>query len=95
MNYYSIFDQKAGAYMAPFAALNDAVAVRMLTATARLPDNHLGQFPEDYSLFFVGTFDDEEGCFLTGEQRHVARLHELLANKAGSPTSSRSSTSSE
>lgn len=64
---YSIRDNKVG-FMQPVIRQNDAVAIRDFVATISLSgsDSMLKLCPEDFDLFYVGTFDDE-----TGELEHV------------------------
>lgn len=60
---YSIFDNKALVYHAPFFAINDGVAVRMLSDLANDLNTNIGRHPSDFSLFRVGVFDDNKGQF--------------------------------
>ena len=62
MIYYSIFDKKAKTYASPFPALNDSVAIRMVSVSAT-GESLLAQYPEDFSIFRVGTFSEETGVF--------------------------------
>lgn len=61
---YSIKDRLLGAYLAPFSARADVEAVRQLRASMQDPSMAKSQLvlaPQDYSLHYVGTFDDETG----------------------------------
>lgn len=60
-NVYSVFDSKAGAYLQPFFAANDALALRAFSG-ALFDDNHpFARHAADYTLFGLGQFDDETG----------------------------------
>lgn len=64
-NLYSVFDRKAVAHSAPFLAENDEMAIRQLLSTIRNPqmrETSLLQFPEDFSLVRLGSFDVRSGC---------------------------------
>lgn len=57
---YSIKD-KLGVFRLPFVGLNDDLVLREFSALI-LDDGKqtiISQFPSDFELYFVGTFDDE------------------------------------
>lgn len=56
---YTIYDSKANAYSQPFHAVNDAVAMRMLAASVNDPGTIINQHPEDFVLYEIARFDDE------------------------------------
>lgn len=58
---YSVRDVKAQTFCNPFASLNDQTARRDFAHAAQDKTHGIGQNPEDYSLYLVGTFDDESG----------------------------------
>ena len=58
---YSVKDSVADCFLMPFQALTDAEAFRMVRTAATDPNSNLSQFPNDYSLFYIGTFDDCTG----------------------------------
>ncbi len=57
---YAIKDAKS-TYFPVNADLNDACAIRNFEHAVRQPDSLLRSHPNDYSLFLVGTYDNEEG----------------------------------
>lgn len=61
---FSIFDEKAEAFMRPFPMLNEATAVRDFTDAMTNPENPMARFPADYTLFQLGEFDDNTGDIL-------------------------------
>lgn len=61
LNLYSVFDQKAKAYLAPFAMTNDDVAMRAFADTVNDGESPMAKHPEDYTLIRLGTFDDDTG----------------------------------
>lgn len=65
---FSVFDSKARLYAAPFLAPRREVAVRDFTRAARDPNIDISRFPEDYSLYELGEFDDESGAFHLHQQ---------------------------
>lgn len=58
---YSIYDVKAAIFHPPFFVTNNAVAERTFSNVALDPGTSVGQHPEDYILFRVGTWDDSTG----------------------------------
>lgn len=62
-NIYSVFDSKAKAYLTPFYAVNDDVATRSFTVACNQEGHQFNDFAEDYTLFFLGTFDPTNAKF--------------------------------
>lgn len=60
---YSVFDNKALCYHAPFFAATDGAAIRSFQELANDLNTTVGRHPGDYSLWCVGTFDDSNGVF--------------------------------
>lgn len=58
---YSIYDSKAKVFSTPFFAVNDLVALRSFMAAANDPALQICRHAEDFTLFFVGEFNDELG----------------------------------
>lgn len=75
---YSVRDAKADAFLQPFFAVNDAVAIRLFT-TACMDDDHLfSQHAEDYTLFRIGTFDPGSGAVTASELISISRAFDLV-----------------
>lgn len=77
---YSIYDDKMQAYMAPFTAPNDAVAIRHFKTTAVGQPGMIAMNPEDYTLWRVGHWT--ASCALVEAAETIsciARAHELAA----------------
>lgn len=58
---FSVYDTKAGAYMTPFFYPSEAMAIRAFTQAVLSPEHDIHAFPQDYTLFAIGEFDDEKG----------------------------------
>lgn len=58
---YTVYDSKVEAYMSPFYCRTDGEAIRAIVAQVRNPEHSFSKFPEDYTLFFMGEFDDQKG----------------------------------
>lgn len=56
---YALHDSKAGTFNSPFPMLTDALAIRSFQQGCLDPQTVMAQHPLDYSLFRIGTYDDE------------------------------------
>lgn len=61
---FSIYDSKAKNYTFPYPAANTGVAVRMFTAAVQSEGSQWNMHPEDFTLFHLGEFDDENADLL-------------------------------
>lgn len=58
---FSIYDQKAKAYLPPFFLPNAPMAERVFGDCVNSESHQFAQHPEDYTLFTLGSFDDNNG----------------------------------
>jgi len=58
---YSVLDNKAQAFLAPFFMSNDAVALRAFADAANDPTHQFFKNPNDYCLYRIGAFFDDTG----------------------------------
>lgn len=78
---YVIFDKKAKLYNKPFHQFNRDVAIRTVTDLANDTSTDFSRNPEDYSLFFLGTFDEQTAVIALCESpEHVVNFHELISH---------------
>ncbi len=61
---YAIFDQCSGIYEKPFFSTADALVKREFQDVAMDAESKLSKHPEHYSLWRLGTFDDNTGKLL-------------------------------
>jgi hypothetical protein len=61
MKIYSVRDSKAKAYMRPFFVQSDEVAIRAIKQAMFDPESEFYRFAEDYSVWYIGEFDDKTG----------------------------------
>lgn len=64
MLFFTVHDSAAGAFLEPFCAPTIEVAIRMFRQLVNRADHQFGKFPEDYTLFHVGEFDQESGALV-------------------------------
>lgn len=55
---FSIFDQKAKAYLPPFTLPSSPMATRVFSDCVNSTDHNFGRHPGDYSLLQIGEWDD-------------------------------------
>lgn len=77
MNIFTIFDNKALAYLQPFFSRNIATAIREITAVMSNPDHNFSTHCEDYSLFHIGDYDENTGKINAIAPVHIVNLNEL------------------
>lgn len=71
---YTVHDTKAEAFLTPFFARNDAVAIRNFTAAIRDETHMFSRNAADYTLFKIGEFSEDVGAI------HPADALENLGN---------------
>lgn len=89
-NVYVVKDLRAGAAMRPLFMMNDGIAMRSFKLAVMNVEDPMGQNPEDFSLYWIGFWDDElmklEGAapvpILTGAEALKARSAEVEKIKA-------------
>nr|UXQ88125.1 MAG: nonstructural protein [Microvirus sp.] len=59
---YSVYDSKAETYTPPFFQHREAMALRTFADCCNDDGHTFGKHPEDYTLFDLGTYDDDNGC---------------------------------
>lgn len=58
---YAIFDEKGQMYSSPFCLAHDSQAIRAFGDTACDATSRINKHPDDYRLYWLGTFDDCSG----------------------------------
>lgn len=56
---FTVFDSAAKRYLEPFFAPTVEVALRMFRTIVNTPEHQFSKYPEDYTLFVIGEFDQE------------------------------------
>lgn len=60
---FAVFDSKARCFAIPFFMKHEDLAVRAFSTACNDPQLDLFRHAEDFSLFHLGTFDDERAVF--------------------------------
>lgn len=71
---FSIFDSRALAFLQPFHLPSQAHAIRTVSEAMQEPNSIFADYPEDFTLFEIGSFDE-----LTGELQPML-MHSNLGN---------------
>ena len=58
---FTVYDEKAGAYIHPFFMATTGMALRVFHDSCRDSNHAFNRNPEDYTLFHIGQFDDTSG----------------------------------
>lgn len=74
---FSIFDSKGKIYSDPFYALNQSIAKRMFENLSNDPQTDVFKHPNDFQLFHVGEYDDQNGCIEQKNIVHICSANEL------------------
>ena len=77
----SILDTAAGAYGRPAYVVSEGVAVRQFQDEVNRAheDNQLYKHPDDFQLFYIGTFDDNTGGFdLLASPKMICRAKDIM-----------------
>ena len=78
----SIFDKKAESWSFPCQADTKATALRMFADLVSDQRNLVGQHPEDFDLFIVGSFSLSNGALVVPQSpEHLANGKDLVSNE--------------
>lgn len=87
LNIYTIYDEKAAAYLNPFFLQNDNMAIRTIAEIMHDGTHAFTRFASDYTLYYLGEYDNTTGVFMC-EKRLVFTLLEIRALYAQSQSMS-------
>lgn len=77
---FSIFDEKAEAFMQPFYCETSGVAIRHITDCLSNPDHQFSKHPSDYTLFNLGEFNNLDGS-INHNKKAIGNLVEFIPQK--------------
>jgi len=80
---FTIFDNKAKAFLKPFFTRNADTALRMIKELIMTEPNHeLARYKHDYELYSIGTYDDNQGMLDSYAPAHIQNLAQLTWDEA-------------
>lgn len=62
---FTVYDQKAESYLPPFYDKTKGSAIRSFSETVNTPDHQFNKYPEDFTLFLLGSYDDQHAEITT------------------------------
>lgn len=81
LNIYALFDAKIEGYLPPFTMKADGQAKRAMLDAMQNNTTDIARHPEDFSLFRLGVFDEENGLIIPCEPPYcVCKCWELKPN---------------
>ena len=87
LSMYAIWDSAAEYYSRPILLNNDEVALRSCHEWMMDADSHIRKSPQDYTLFNIGTYDDETAQIVPADKFEVVcRFHEIKIEEIYQPT---------
>lgn len=78
---FAILDQKAHSFNPPYFLPHEDIAIRGFAQSIRHPDRYptMRDFPEDFTLYLIGEFDDQSGKLLGyPEPKFIVRGSDLV-----------------
>lgn len=81
MNIYAIKDEALNRFMQPFFTHTNAAAIRAFGDHVNENGSPSNQHPGDYTLFYLGHFDEETGTITGDTERLVSGADVLDAGK--------------
>ncbi len=75
MKIFAVYDSKAETHLLPAFIKNSADALRGFADAANNPEHPFCKYPADYTLFELGTYDEDAATFVI----HEAKLNLGLA----------------
>lgn len=70
-SYYAIYDRAAKSYVHIFESANDATAGRLFETLAKSKETFVGVKPDDFALYNIAQFNDENGIFTSHEPEKI------------------------
>lgn len=74
---YTVYDKAADAYLQPFYAVNETVALRSFTAACLDESHNFHKYAEDFSLHYIGTYDDSD-AHIESERKFITSAEQVL-----------------
>lgn len=78
INLYAIYDSASGVYDGPHKGQSDGAILRQFGDMCNNPEHDIGRHPADFTLFFVGTWNDGTGEMVDKTTKKIANGIELV-----------------
>lgn len=77
---YAIRDNLMG-FSAPMVAENDPVAIRSMEQAFRMPESLYQVRPQEFDLYYIGSYDTENGKIESDMPRLICNCNEFVPKK--------------
>lgn len=67
MKLFSVRDLKSGSFSRAFSDTDVHMACRGFESVVNRPDSQYGQFPDDFALFELGSYDPQTGMVMSND----------------------------
>lgn len=72
MKLFTVYDSKARIYGKPFCAESSVEAIRSWMQICKSEDSQFAQFPDDFSLYEIGEYNNETAKISQSEPHHLS-----------------------
>ena len=78
---YAVFDIKSNLFSSPHHLQSNGVAIRSFSQACEDQQTEFNKFPEDYSLYHLGSFDIESGLLDPETPKQIANASEFVTKQ--------------
>lgn len=75
---FAVLDSASGVYDGPVPSNTEGTAMRSFTNMARNPDSPIGQNPSDFSLWYLGDYNDATGELSAAAKKCLAHAVDVI-----------------
>ncbi len=68
---FTVYDEKAKAFLTPFFLPEKGMAVRVFSDCVNSDDHQFGKHPHDYTLFCIGEWLDHDGVIVAEQKAAI------------------------
>lgn len=78
----SLYDNKSQSFTPPITYTTQGVAVRQIESEMEHKDSMLHKYPDDYTIYELGTFDENTGIITAHpEKKHIIDVNQIKETK--------------
>lgn len=83
---FAVFDKAVGAYLQPFNLRTIEEGIRLFKTTVNNPNSPFHNYPADYTLFQIASYDEESGLYTQdGAYQSLGNALELIDKQPANP----------
>lgn len=75
---YTVLDKAVGSFLPPFYCRAPGEAVRSFTEAVNGDKSNFSKYPDDFTLFCLGVWDDADAQFVLSEPQRVITARDVL-----------------